>query len=63
MKCVYNISLEKDTKCLKKCSGILVTDFDKHKMSKKSMKFISKLSNIYWNYKGFYDLPGVFRSM
>ena len=49
MKCVDNISLEKDTKCLRKCSGILVTAFDNHMMSKKSMKFISTLSNMYWN--------------
>ena len=61
MKCVANISVDKDT-CLYKCSGLLVTAYDRFEMSNHSKQFISKLSTYYWNYKGFHNFPVKFKS-
>ena len=62
IECVFNISTPENTKCFKKCSGLLVTTFDKYEMTQQSKQFISKLTNDYWKYKGFYNFPWTFQS-
>ena len=61
MECVANVSVEKKN-CLKKCSGVLVTSFDKSK-DYQSERFISKLSTDYWNYKGYFQFPQQYKGL
>ena len=60
MECVENISVTKQN-CLKKCSGLQVASFEANNRYQ-SKDFISKLSNEYWNYKGFFKFPQNFKS-
>ena len=57
MKCVASVDVEDESRCLKKCSGLLVTTFDEYQMKEQSKQFVEKLSTEYWRYKGFYEFP------
>ena len=57
MKCVASVEIEEDSRCLKKCSGLLVTTFDKYQVKEQTKQFIETLSGEYWKYKGFYNFP------
>ena len=61
MDCVAKVTVEKQ-ECLKKCSGLLVTSFDSNQKYK-SERFISKLSQEYWNYKGYFNFPWEFKGL
>ena len=57
MKCVANITVEDESRCFKKCSGLVVTTYDKMKKHPQSEKFMAKLSNEYWKFKASYKFP------
>ena len=59
VKCVANLSVGKQN-CLKKCSGLLVTSFEKNN-EYQSERFITKLSTKYWSYKGYFQFPKDFK--
>ena len=63
MECVASITIDEEgSDCLKKCSGLLVTTFDKHEAPAESKEFIKTLSSEYWKYKKFYAFPNGLRS-
>ena len=63
MKCVASVNIEEESNCQKKCSGLLVTTFDKHQVKEQFKQFVQNLSTEYWNYKGYYKFPSQYKGI
>ena len=63
MECIASIKIDEEgSDCLKKCTGLLVTTFDKHEVPAESRDFVKTLSSEYWKYKQFYSFPKSLKS-
>ena len=52
--------------CLKQCSGLMVTSYDKYEMDNSDsndIDIIKKLSEDYWNYKGYFTFPEMYKGI
>ena len=56
LECTHNIKVKYE-ECLPKCSGVWLTSFDKKDQLDRKK---TKLSEQYWNYKGYYNFPKYF---